>query len=423
MEKPEKPLKKKKKSKIGFMIFLLIAFAVCLIVNYVASYDSRLDTMIVRSGSEEDIIEGEGFVFRGQTTVSATDGGYVYCVADEDQRVRSGEAVVHIYKNDINMQANNDLEEIEKEIKKYSEAEQMHNLPVTDSAKIEQNISKLMRTVPAAGYNSDFEGVAVIKDQINEFIEDKRIAAGEITPEQSTAVLERLQKKKAEIEAQYNIEKSVVYAPVSGAFTSKIDGLETRLGYEALDEISVSYVESLKNVSVSNLSKTKVETGDFVGKIVDNFKWSVAVVVAENEVEDVKVGRGVEIRFTDISIEPVEGTVTKIVPDGKGKAVVVVESKAYVDMIYSTSITNVQIIKKKYEGFRVPAESIRMVDGKTGVYVVKNNKSRYVPVSILYNNDDWVIISERITDGVATIKLYDELIISGRNLYDNKVVR
>ena len=131
----------------------------------------------------------------------------------------------------------------------------------------------------------------------------------------------------------------------------------------------------------------------------------------------------VKIRFTDIDFEAVDATVTDIREEENGESVIVMKSKKYVDMIYSTSKANIEIIKHSYEGFDVPLESIRMVDGKTGVYVVKTNKSRFVPVNILYKNKDRVIVSEKITNGESTLKLYDELIVVGRNLYDNKVVR
>lgn len=423
MEKNEKPLKKNKKSKIGFMLFLVVAFALCLVINYSLSYGSRLETMIVRSGSEESVIETECFVFREQSVVHATDSGYVYCVADEDQRVRKGEAVVYIYKNDINVQANKELENIEKEINRLSGNDSGHNLYVTDVAKIEQEILHLMRTVPRIGNNADFEALVSAKDTVNKLIENKRIATGEISPDESSMTLENLKKRKAEIETQYNIERNVVSANATGAFTAKIDGMESSLSMNALENISVDYIEGLKKNSIQNSSRAKVDEGAPVGKIVNNFKWCIGAVVPTAQVEDMKPGGKVSLRFTDVSIDTVEGEILKIVDDGNGKSVIVIESGGYVGAIYSTSRAKIQIIKNKYEGFRVPAESIRMVDGKTGVYVVKNNKSRFVPVNILYNSKDWIIISERAINGETTIKLYDELIISGKNLYDNKVVR
>ena len=132
-------VKKKKKSPVAFMIFILVAFVLCLGVNYALSYGNRMETMIVRSGVEEDFINIEGFVFREQTVIRTPEAGYVFCVADEDQRVKSGEEIVYIYKNEINVQANREIEDVERQLKRISE-KQTVGLTENDVAKIEQGI-------------------------------------------------------------------------------------------------------------------------------------------------------------------------------------------------------------------------------------------------------------------------------------------
>jgi len=421
MEKTEKAVNKKKKSRLGFMVFIIVAFALCLTVNYILSYNSRMETMIVRSGADEDVIEAKGYVFRKQTVVYASDGGYMYCNADDEQRVKSGEAVVYVYKNEINAQANKEIEEIDKEIARLSD-DKTGDLTENDVAKIEQSISDVVCEVPLVGYERDFEKLSEIRMEVDSLIDDKRVAGGEITPEESTQSLESLQKRKGELLKQYDVERTAVYAPVAGVFTSRVDGLEDMLSTDALTNVSAAYLEKIEKKEAENPVVAKVEKGSAVGKIVDNFAWNVAAVVPTKEIEDVSVGDGVQLRFTDISVETVDGTVLRIINEGDS-SVLVVRSKEYLESVYSTSRADVQIIKHKYEGFRVPSESIRMVDGKTGVYILKNNKSRFVPIDILYNNKEWAIVSEQITDGGSTLKLYDELIVSGRNLYDGKVVQ
>lgn len=415
-------VKKKKKSPIAFMIFILVAFALCLGVNYALSYGNRLETMIVRNGVEEDSVNAEGFVFRDQTVIRTPEAGYVFCVADEDQRVKSGEEIVYIYKNEINVQANRELEEVERQIQKIS-AKKTVGLTENDVAKIEQGILDVVRDVPQMGSELDFERLVAAKNDVDDLIKQKRIAKGMVEPEKEVNEAEALKTRKAQLEAQYNIEKKVIYATKSGSFTSRIDGMEESLNISALENVSVDYIEKLKKSDIKNMTTGQVEKDAPVGKIVSNYSWSVAFVVPSIFVEDMKTGHNVDVRFTDISVDAVQGTVKNIIDEKNGKAVVVVESGEFIESIYSTSRANIQIIKRRHEGFKIPAESIRMVDGKTGVYIVKNSKSRFVPVKILYNNKEWVIAAKQNDDGEKTIKLYDELIISGKNLYDNKVVR
>ncbi len=424
MEKNERPArKKKKKSKLGFVIFLVVAFVACIVVNIVLSSDKRMETMIVRTGSEEEIIEATGYVFREQTVIKAPEGGYVYCEVAEDQRVKSGETVISIYKNEINAEANSELQQIESEINRLSANASKENAYSQDAAKIEQNIAITLRNVPRLKNKGAVGNIAVIKSDVNSLIENRRVVLGEAEPQDRSAEINALKKKRAEVEKQYNIERTVVHAPVSGAFTSGIDGFEEALSPKFLEGINGEYLRSLDERKITAEKASKVENGALIGKIVDNFGWSVAAIVPTEMVDDVYVGDRMGLRFTDIGVESVTGTVSLIKNEENKKSVIVVKCDEYVDMIYSTSRAQIQFIKERYEGFRVPVASIRMWEGKTGVYIIKNDRAKFVPVDILYNNKEWVIISEQVTVGEKTIKLYDELIIKGKDIYNDKVVR
>ncbi len=413
---------KRKKSRRGFITFLICAFVFCIVLNIAMSSGDRLETMIVRTGTEEESIEAEGYLFKEQTVINAPASGYLYCEADEDERVKIGETVAYIYNNEIDSSASNELKTVEAEIEKLSGGSAASDVYSRDTAKIEQTISQELRSVPSLGYKNRIEEVSKIREKVDDLIEGRRIITGEAEAKDSTQALENLKKRKAELEARYNIERTAVHAPKAGAFTARVDGLEEILTTEALEEISPSFIRELDKKSAQVKTSTKVEGGKPIGKIVNNFGWSIAVPVPFEIAEDMDEGDTVDIRFIDINVKTVKGTVTRISSEEGGKVVLVVKSNKYVDMIYSSSRVNVEIIKHHYEGFKLPSRSIRIIDGKTGVYVIRNDKAQFIPVDILYNSKEWVIAAESVTKG-STIKLYDELIVEGKNLYDDKVVR
>ncbi len=415
--------REKKRSRRGFISFLICAFLLCIAVNLVLSAGDRLETMIVRTGSEEEVIETEGFVFRKQTVISAPDSGYLYCEVDEDQRVKVGETVMYIYKSQINPAVSNELKTIEEEIKKLSGGSLTSDVFSNDTAKIEQSIAQKLKAVPKLGFENRVETVGEIKQQVNTLIEERRIISGEIEPKDKSAQIQELKKKKAELEKQHNIERTIVHSPKAGAFTARIDGMEELLHTDALKKVSVEYLKELDKKDISVKTSDKVESGEKIGKIVDNFGWSVAALIPEDMAEDIDVGDSIKMRFSDIGIETVDTVVSAVsVADG-GKVAVTLFTGKYVDMIYSSSKAKIELIKHSYTGFRIPSESIRIVDGKTGVYVIRNDKAHFVPANILYNNKKWAIVSEKFDSGSRSVKLYDELIVSGKNLYDGKVVR
>ncbi len=426
MEENKKPSRqerrKKRKSRRGFITFLIGAFILCVAVNVGMSFNNRLETMIVRTGTEEESTVAEGYLFREQTVITAPTDGYFYCEAEEEERVKIGETVAYIYKNEISTSAMGELKTIEESILKLENGLLKKDIYSNDTARIEQNIARELSRVPALGYEGNIEEVDTIKAEVNSLIEGRRIITGEEQPKENSEELKELKQKRSGLEAKHNIERIIVHAPTAGAFTARIDGLEEMLAPKLVENITPEYLKEMNKKSSKVDINTQVKKGQPIGKIVNNFSWSVAALVPGDFAEDMDVGDSIDIRFPEIDIRTIKGTVSKITPQKNGKVVIVAESNKYIEKIYSTSKVKAELIKHHYEGYKIPSRSIRITDGKTGVYVIRNDKARFIPVDIIYNNKEWVIAAES-TDESSTIKLYDELIVSGKNLYDNKVVR
>lgn len=426
MEEKRTPRKKgKKKNHIGCATVLFLALIALVVVNYTMSYGNRLETTIVRSGTEEEHIAGEGYIFREQTVIDAPADGYLYCEAQEDERVSRGEAVMYIYKNQINVAAINELKEVEKQIAELSENMRTSEVFSSDTAKIEQTISQNLRRVPMLGAEDDIGSVEEICESVNELIDKRRIILGEKTDDDHAQKLNELKNQKARLEQEYDIERTIIHAPATGAFTARIDGLEEMLMPSALENINAAYMKELDKLSAQAKTSETVQAGQPMGKIVNNFTWNVAVQVSKREAESLKVGDSIKIRFPDMGVETISAKITKITPEESGKVIVVANSNKYLETIYSTSRADVELIMDFYDGLRIPAKSIRMLDGTMGVYVIRSNKARFVPVEMLYSGKDWVVVREIMESdsNPKVLKLYDELIISGKNIYDGKVVR
>ena len=82
-----------------------------------------------------------------------------------------------------------------------------------------------------------------------------------------------------------------------------------------------------------------------------------------------------------------------------------------------------------YEGLRVPAAALHIVDDAWGVYVKYGNLARFRKIEALYQNDEYILVpnkaklsAEQAQNTVSQIKLYDEVIVGGKNLYDGKLL-
>ena len=82
---------------------------------------------------------------------------------------------------------------------------------------------------------------------------------------------------------------------------------------------------------------------------------------------------------------------------------------------------NIAIVKDEYEGIRVPSTALRVVDSVTGVYVVSGMEAKFVAIDIIHSTEDYSICAPNTSDS-SKLRLYDEIIVKGKNLYDGKII-
>ena len=97
----------------------------------------------------------------------------------------------------------------------------------------------------------------------------------------------------------------------------------------------------------------------------------------------------------------------------------------------------VQITVNNYDGIKISKDAIHndyVVNSKTeekekvlGVYVTYGSKLEFREISILYSDDDFVIVDDNPAEGVLvsgeTIEFNDEIVVKGDNLYAGKNIK
>ena len=79
------------------------------------------------------------------------------------------------------------------------------------------------------------------------------------------------------------------------------------------------------------------------------------------------------------------------------------------------------IIYNEHEGLRVDNRAIRVVDGVKGVYVLTASQVKFIPVNIIWKGDNYSI-AELQASNDKVLRIYDEIIVKGKNLYDGKFI-
>lgn len=416
-------LPKKKEKKKWFSLFLVFALAIIvyLIVNLCMSFSNSYSVYTVSRGEYEDTITVKGCLFREQTLINAPVSGFLDCNAAENTRVSVGSEAAVIYNKELDNEISAKIRKIDSEISSLNKNKIKDTSYSYNSSKSNQHFADKIKQAVSYGYSKDFSGITEVSASIINDIRRKGVSDNTKDKENvDNAVLSELKAQRDKIIAENNIQSTPLIAEVSGVFSSKIDGLEESLGIDKLTGLKPSYINEIYNKNISN--ETSVEAGKPVCKIINNFEWYLAASIPTEKAALISVGQDVKLRFFDITNNTITGEVTYISPDENGETAIVIKSNRYVDSIYTLSKASVDIIKNQYSGLKIPTDGIRVSDNKTGVYVLRRGIAKFVNVDVIYSDGKWAIIREG-ADGTDGIKLYDELILNARNLYDGKIMK
>jgi hypothetical protein len=84
-----------------------------------------------------------------------------------------------------------------------------------------------------------------------------------------------------------------------------------------------------------------------------------------------------------------------------------------------TRVTDCEILFKQYRGIKIPKTAIHFVDGEMGVFVNYSNMVQFRKIDPMFEDENYVIVPSTPTAS-NQVKLYDSIIVKGRNLYDGK---
>ncbi|MBP3330770.1 MAG: hypothetical protein J6L89_08055 [Clostridia bacterium] len=433
-----------------FMIVYLIYLA--LDANY-----SPVKTEVATMKTVEKSISTKVFIVRDENYISAKASGTVVPLVEDGQRVGEGQEIAAVFADDKDADKYVELEQIYSELERFENIAAADKMNIRDITTYDQTTNEEFLNLVEAIADADYALVKTHAYSVRDRETSRQISLGYDVD--TSDVLSQLSTKAA---AMGTIEPSYLIADNTGYYINSTDGYENVIKYS-----------DVKNISVSQAQKALKATPDEskisnIGKLVNNFNWYVVAVVERNDVSSVSVGGNVKVRFLDSSADDVEMTVSAINPDSNGKVALVLRCNTITSDTSQLRVENAEIILETISGYRIPREALRTVDGVNGVYIKRGNLINFRRVTTLYTGDDYVVartyeaenanyvaemgeISEEnriYTAQLAErhkeepdwiieredlysrakllqksyIKLYDEVIVEGKGLYDNRIV-
>lgn len=386
-----------------------ILLIVYLLYQTVFTSLSSIKTETAIAYTAEETISAEGYIIRDETIITSDDakGGVLNYEIADGNRVAKGGKVAGVYKSERDVEIKAQIAELDNQISNLSVVCNMDMSNVTDLSRIDNQIKTGLIDLLDSVDGGDYSSLSAAADEYLTLLNKRLVAIGAET--NFSARLATLQSRKAELEAQLGTAIDIT-SESAGYFVSSIDGYENVLGTDSVKTLTKEQLESIKP------EETKTE--NVIGKTVDSVDWYIATVLSFEDSLKFTEGQALRIRVPLQTATELPVTVEKINRDAASSETVIVFKCGYMNGELSLIRTQpLTIIVSSSEGLYVPNDARRIVDDQIGVFVKTGNAIKFKPIEVIYNGTGFVICKK---DG--ELRLYDEVIVKGNDLYDGKIV-
>ena len=420
------------------MFLLLAAVVLYLAVSAVQSFLDPFSTTVAYMDILDDAAEITGVVVREEQILYGSTG-IVDILPDEGERVAAGETVAVAYQSQEALDRKKQLQTLELELKQLEYALK-NGGNLSDAAKLEQQIISSLLTIranTAAGDLSSLESDALTLRTLVLQRDFAYSASGDSALVLEQSIAEREQQINA-LNAQLASVSSSFYAPHSGLFSGRADGLENVLTPASLETVTPDVLNSLPAAG---------EVDGAIGKLITGDAWYFAAVVEPETANRLRVGETITVAFSrDYTGEAVM-TVDRIGPETDGGCVLILSAERGLKEITLLREQTVALVFTRYTGIRIPKQALHMetvtfTDPETqtetetqvlGVYAVAGAQAQFKPVEIVREGSDYYLVTPA-TDSVyfrtvpsgevrlRTLRSGDEVVVTESDLYDGKVV-
>jgi len=382
----------------AFFIAVVVYFAIYVFSSLNAPYQ----TISAVEYTVRDSIGLEGIVVRDEEPL-LTYYNSLHIAADNGKRIPKGGTVGIVYSSDGELQRAERLREVNMEIQSL---EELQESGISESQKLENGIKSEIQALRLAVQNRDLDDIVALGSNVRTLVLS---AAGD---ESSIEVeLETLYEERKGLESVKSNPYDEIKAPRSGLFSTAADGFED-ITPEMIEDMDP---DALKNLMAENRSRSELA----LGKLVYGSKWYFAAVMDEDDANDFNINERVTMIFGKYYSEYLDMRVESVsFEDSNGQCVVIFScSEAMVDVL-DMRMQSAELILHEDTGVRVPKKAVRVdEEGRIYVFTQTGMQAEKKYVEIMHDlGEHYVVASEKLRAG-------DVVIVSGRDIYDGKVVR
>ena len=361
-----------------------------------------------------DTVEAKALVIRDEKQAESGSGVAVAMVSD-GEKVAAGGSIAMLFSSSENAQKYSNYLELEKEREYYIDLINVSVGSVTDIERLESSILSDVNGFIRSAAHSDTQSAQSYSHGLNDSFTKRSLLIGDQID--FSAVLKEINDKISAINVNSCKPSGFVTAERSGYYSRYTDGLEGAFDYSSIENLDV---DTLNRYITQAEAATGTVQGS--GKIINSYVWYICCVVNAEDIVGLENGGSLKVYVKssnkELNCKIVSGAETTF---GNSQAVLILSCNEMSSEISSMRLEDIEIRVRSYTGIKVSSSAVHELDGEKGVYALVSNIAKWRRADILYTGEDYVILSYNDPDISNGIKLYDEIIIRGKDVKDGKV--
>lgn len=411
MQEPvQKPRKKRNKAWLWLLVILPLIYLGVQVWNL---SNRPYRTQTAGAFTMVDSIQTAGVVVRQETVIPQEIAGVVSYTVEDVRRVSYGTEVARIFDTAYAAQCFDDARQLAQTIDSLKQAQADGANAGTDVNLILKQVSDDLYDHIAVLQSGKYAGLKEVRSALVFSLNKLGVAVGR--EDNYDALLAQLQASYDALAAQ-GVAAASVPAPRTGYFFYDVDGFEG-LTVEEVSALTPQQLDALAN------THTK-DSGTAVGKMVTSYRWYYVTAVDATAAARFTVGRKVTLAFSDAGVTDVAAVVESVSePDADGRVTVTLCSEQMDEHFSGLRFENVEVQFSSYTGIRISRNAMHINgEGEHGVYIKFGSMVLFRRITPIFETEAYFLVPVEPDGESNQVKLYDEIIVEGTDLFDGKLL-
>ncbi len=391
----------------AFML-LCIFFFIYAIHHIGNAFKDKTELFLVTMETSENTLDVTGYIFRDESVIYGAGASCSYNF-ESGEKVSANSAVAKSFfveSDDLR----NSIASIKKRI---SVLEKSASVLHIDLEEVDMKISALRTRISILSASGNTAFLDEAQEELLVLLHKRKLA--EQNKNNYNAELATLYAELASINASAATISRDIYSSSSGYFYNYTDGLEAYFTADAAKSITFESFDSI-------VSAAQSKSPTAIGKIAALGKWYFVCKTTIAKAEEIVTDETYSCVLTDNSYtEKLPFTVeNKLINYETGEVIIVFSCDRMHTKLDFSRIQRARITISEITGLRVPASSVRVENGQTIVYIIKEGVCRQRKITILFEKSGYCIVEEPQSSDFLCV--YDRIIIGEQDLHDGKVI-